>query len=228
MLRLYTFAKDKNKTAAQFILQTNLAENFHLPMSEKAYAEFVELQTEIQELQISLDHSQEEDSWTYIWGTAKYSSSRMYHFAFRSVQPPRPFIWLWESKCANNRLNTINILRRKKFKIQGNDYTCVLCDLKWEETAFHLFFNYQFSKSCCRHLNIHWCYQTDFFTTFERTRQAHSSPYFMEIFVIAAWQIWKQRNNFIFIRGRPSFDNWKLGFLEEAKLQSNRLTVLGM
>jgi hypothetical protein len=64
--RLYTFAKDKNKTATQIILQTNLAENFHLPMSERAYAEFVERHTEIQELQISLDHSQEEDSWTYI------------------------------------------------------------------------------------------------------------------------------------------------------------------
>jgi hypothetical protein len=48
--RLYTFTKDKNKTAAQFILQTNLAENFHLPMSERAYEKFVELQTEIQEL----------------------------------------------------------------------------------------------------------------------------------------------------------------------------------
>jgi hypothetical protein len=102
----------------------------------------------------------------------------MYHFAFRSVQPPRPFIWLWESKCANklkmfnwllfmDRLNTRNILRRKKIKIQGNDYTCVLCDLKREETSFHLFFNYQFSKSCWRHLNIYWYYKTDFFTAFE-------------------------------------------------------------
>jgi hypothetical protein len=35
-------------------------------------------------------------------------------------------------------------------------------------------------------------------------QQFHHS--FMEIFIIAAWQIWKQRNNFIFDRGRPSLE----------------------
>jgi hypothetical protein len=30
--RLYTFAKDKNLTAAQFILKENLADNFYLPL----------------------------------------------------------------------------------------------------------------------------------------------------------------------------------------------------
>ena len=36
-------------------------------------------------------------------------------------------------------------------------------------------------------------------------RSFNQSTFFMEIFTIAAWEIWKQRNNFIFNRGRPSF-----------------------
>ena len=44
----------------------------------------------------------------------------------------------------------------------------------------------------------------------------------MEIFTIASWQIWKQRNDTIFDRGRPSFNSWKVLFLEEAKLQAHR------
>jgi hypothetical protein len=45
----------------------------------------------------------------------------------------------------------------------------------------------------------------------------------MEIFNIAAWQIWKQRNNFIFDKGRPSLDSWKFNFCEEAPLQAHRI-----
>ena len=44
----------------------------------------------------------------------------------------------------------------------------------------------------------------------------------MEIFTIAPWQIWKQRNDTIFDRGRPSFNSRKVLFLEEAKLQAQR------
>ena len=44
----------------------------------------------------------------------------------------------------------------------------------------------------------------------------------MEIFTIASWQIWKQRNDTIFDRGRPSFNCRKVLFLEEAKLQAQR------
>jgi len=42
-----------------------------------------------------------------------------------------------------------------------------------------------------------------------QAKQHFSSPFFMEFFIIGAWQIWKQRNNFIFDRGHPSFDSWK-------------------
>jgi hypothetical protein len=55
-----------------------------------------------------------------------------------------------------NRLNTRNLLKRKKFKIEGNNYNCVLCPSGIEETAFHLFFACPFSQECWRHLNVNW------------------------------------------------------------------------
>jgi hypothetical protein len=56
----------------------------------------------------------------------------------------------------------------------------------------------------------------------EEARQSFNID-FMEVFIIGAWQIWKERNNFIFNRAIPSFTSWKIGFLDEATLQSNRM-----
>jgi hypothetical protein len=55
-----------------------------------------------------------------------------------------------------DRLNVRNILKRKKFKLQRNDYTCVLCTEKVEKTTFHLFFSCPFSQQCWHSLKIHW------------------------------------------------------------------------
>jgi len=79
-----------------------------------------------------------------------------------------------DSKCCNklrlfswlllvDRVNTRNILKRKKHKLEGNNYNCVLCSNNIEETAFHLFFNCPFSQACWRLLEIHWDFAGDFF-----------------------------------------------------------------
>jgi hypothetical protein len=46
------------------------------------------------------------------------------------------------------RLNVRNTLRRKKRKLERNDYTCVLCPRGREEITFHLFFSCPFSQEC--------------------------------------------------------------------------------
>jgi hypothetical protein len=56
-------------------------------------------------------------------------------------------------------------------------------------------------------------------------RRQFISNFFMEVFMLAAWLIWKQRNDFIFNRGRPTFQQWKIGFLKEAFLQAHRMNV---
>jgi hypothetical protein len=58
----------------------------------------------------------------------------------------------------------------------------------------------------------------------EEARSHFSSNFFMEIFIIEAWLIWKQRNDFIFSRARPSLRSWKLGFIKEASLQASRMS----
>jgi hypothetical protein len=57
----------------------------------------------------------------------------------------------------------------------------------------------------------------------EEARQSFDFDFFMKVFIIGAWQIWKERNNLIFNRANPSFSSWKIGFLDEAALQSNRM-----
>jgi hypothetical protein len=73
-------------------------------------------------------------------------------------------------------------------------------------------------------LNMHWNFQSDFFQMMMQSKHQYQNPFFMEIFIIAAWHIWKQRNNFIFDRGRPSFSSWKFSFLDEARLQALRMS----
>jgi hypothetical protein len=49
--------------------------------------------------------------------------------------------------------------------------------------------------------------------------------FFMEIFLVAAWEIWKQRNNKIFRRATPSFNNWKTSFFATLRHCSYKLSV---
>jgi hypothetical protein len=44
---------------------------------------------------------------------------------------------------------------------------------------------------------------------FLHARKASSLPFFTEVFIIAAWHIWKQRNGVIFERIMPSFRSWR-------------------
>ena len=173
----------------------------------------------------------------YIWGSRVYSSSKFYNFPYKNIQPPDLFLWIWNSKRCNklrvfswllfmDRLNTRNILKRKKQKLEGNNYNCVLCSNNIEETAFHLFFSCPFSQTCWQHLGINWDFTREFFEMMQQAKTQSQNPFFMEFFTIAAWQIWKQRNNFIFDRGRPSFISWKISFCEEARLQAHRFNVV--
>jgi hypothetical protein len=228
--RLYSFAKNKNISVAQFLTNNTLEMQFHLPLSEQAYQEYQSLQDYFQTFQVQQGAK---DSWHYIWGNSTYTSSRFYNFPFSNIHPPAPFIWIWDSKCCNklrvfswlllmDRLNTRNILKRKRHKLEGNNYNCVLCNNNMEETAFHLFFSCPFSQACWQHLGIQWDFTTSFFQMMIQAKQQFLNPFFMEFFIIGAWQIWKQRNNFIFDRDRPSFDSWRQNFLDEARLQASR------
>jgi hypothetical protein len=72
----------------------------------------------------------DEYTWTYIWGSAKYTSSKFYNLSFSAIQAPTPFKWIWDSKVSKkikifiwllfrDRINSRNLLKRKNYKIEG-------------------------------------------------------------------------------------------------------------
>jgi hypothetical protein len=122
-----------------------------------------------------------------------------------------------------DRLNVRNILRRKKFKLQGNNYSCVLCAANCEETTFHLFCACCFAQACWSRLGIHWNFSLPFHPMMEQAQNQTPRRFFMELFILAAWTIWKQRNDFIFNRAVPSFSSWERSFFNESLLQSTRM-----
>jgi hypothetical protein len=53
-----------------------------LPLSKEAYAQFCELGTLLQSIQLNSD----KDTWNYIWGSAQYSSKKAYDHLLGSQQ----------------------------------------------------------------------------------------------------------------------------------------------
>jgi hypothetical protein len=76
---------------------------------------------------------------------------------------------------------------------------------------------------CWNFLGIHWVHELYFFDTIIKAKRESQHDY-MEVFSIAAWEIWKQRNAKIF-RGTPTsfFQSWKINFLGTVKQQMYRL-----
>jgi hypothetical protein len=58
---------------------------------------------------------------------------------------------------------------------------------------------------------------------FFQARKDFAKPFFAEVFILACWHIWKQRNNKKFEHIRPSFGAWKAQFVHEASLHVHRV-----
>lgn len=192
-------------------------------MSRQAYNEYLALQHELAQLQpANIDMK---DDWTYIWGQTGFSSSRYYQYIFSSLATPRTVTWIWKSKCVpkikffawlllNDRLNTRNMLRRRhKFLEEG--YNCVLCLEGREETLEHLFFECPSSVTRWFVLGITWNEEAKIHEKLQMARLAFMQPFFMEVVMIGAWCIRKERNDFIFNGKVPSLSSWKATFKKE-------------
>lgn len=89
-------------------------------LSVQALQVYQNLQEYIQTIQV---HPDCKDSWQYIWGNNAYTSSRFYNLAYKNVQPPTLFTWIWNSKCCNKLIVFSWLLL-----MEGNNYNRVLCD----------------------------------------------------------------------------------------------------
>ena len=63
--RLFSFAKNQKISVAAFLSITDMTSHFHLPLSEQAHQEYIELQRIIQGIQL---REEDKDQWSYIWG----------------------------------------------------------------------------------------------------------------------------------------------------------------
>ena len=121
-----------------------------------------------------------------------------------------------------DRLNTRDILRRRKKHLEEG-YLCSLCHDQVNETILHLFFECQSSTARWFLLGIQWLPVPDICQKLQHQKEIFTGPYFMDLFTIAAWCIWKERNEFIFNNKAPRLSRWKRVFRVEVVLHLHRL-----
>ena len=131
--QLLSFAR-KLKCSIRFFIEQGEDRLFSLPLSQQAATQLMEIQTLIQSRVWDEDVN---DIWSYIWGSARFSSKRAYGSLIGTTAASPLFKWLWGSSnlgkhkfffwLLRDRLNTRYILKRKNMHL--DDYNCVLCNL---------------------------------------------------------------------------------------------------
>jgi len=121
-----------------------------------------------------------------------------------------------------DRLNTKNILRRKKMDL--NSYQCALCSFLVEENSQHLFLNYDFAKMCWDVIGVDIPLMSSFPDVIPTMKYHISSQFFMETIIMICWAIWTARNELIF-RGNngPCREEYIRIFFKELNLIRFRL-----
>jgi len=138
-------------------------------------------------------------------------------WAARSTLKIKVFGWLLLS----DRLNTRNMLKRRHYNI-GDDYNCLLCDQQIEETIEHMIFQCPFSQRCWSILGITWQQTGSRLRWISMAAHDWSSPMFMDVFLQAAWSIWKERNNKHFRSIPPTTLSWLQRFKHDFALLQHR------
>jgi hypothetical protein len=204
MLFLNSIPSQKNPSMTLQAAKMNhsLTQTFHLPLSTKAYQQFVQLELTVNDFQ----PSNLNDTWSYIWGRQEFSCKMAYKQLAGSAWVHPAFKWIWKSSCqhkhkvffwllAQDRLSTRNILRRKNMHLES--YACVLCDCSVEEVD-HLFLHCVFAKTCWNWIGIMVPQNKGPFQILESFRAQLNVSFFMEIIIIMCWSIWTVRNNLVF------------------------------
>lgn len=181
--------------------------------------------------QVTLDNKRS-DVWKCVWGGSS-TSSKFYSFCFRNERVDEVFSWISKTKCNMkwkvfswllmvDRVNTRNMLKRRQFVLADDDYSFMMCPTPPEETLVHLFYQCPFASTCWSALGISWPTHGNRFEIMHAGRRSWRLPMFMEVFVVAAWGIWKERNDKLFRGIPPSLCSWKAQFKEDFSLLVHR------
>ena len=114
------------------------------------------------------------------------------------------------------------MLKLRHYNI-GEVFDCLLCGQQIEETVDHMFFTCPFSKACWEKIDIAWPEfdsRLDMLTQINESGRRHL---FMEIFLTAAWSLWKERNNKHFRGFNPRIVSWLTRFKTDFGLLQYRV-----
>jgi hypothetical protein len=114
------------------------------------------------------------------------------------------------------------MLKRRHYNI-GNNFDCLLCGHHVEETVEHLFFHCSFSSVCWGKLNIIWPSQGSRLELIAHLKTLHRRKMIMDIFLVATWSMWKERNNNYFRQVPPSISSWQARFKKDFAAISHRV-----
>ena len=228
--RLFSYALNEDISVGEIVSSSDIYSLFALPLSVQADAELVQLQELNQQVTLL---PQGPDVRIFQWGNANYTASKLYNFMFGAFPIDPAIQEIWKSKCLPklrvfswlllmDRLNTKELMQRKHWQIDSGTH-CMLCNSHQEESRDHLFFSCSFAKSCWDMISIRWENNLNISARFSTAKRQFRGPCFMEIVACAAWNVWKERNDFIFRNQRPSLARWRVRFQSDISLHQFRV-----
>jgi len=91
--QLYSFAR-KQKCSVRFFIDQEVNRVFTLPLSQQASNQLDEVENLIDTF---VGDSDQKDSWSYIWGSSKFSSRKAYIRMIGQSEASPLFKWMWAS-----------------------------------------------------------------------------------------------------------------------------------
>jgi hypothetical protein len=200
----FSFVKKPTISLNTAALMNPTSNLFNLPLSVQAFDQFQQVQTILPDF----TQTNENDSWSYIWGNSFFTSKKAYRQLLGTRGADPIFKKIWKSSCQpkhkvffwlliQDRLSSRNLLRRKNMHLPS--YGCVLCLLDPEETLNHLFLECAFARECWALIGLTVVSDPDPLVRFESFKSQLHTKFYMEIIIIMCWSIWAVRNDFIFI-----------------------------
>jgi len=225
---LFSFAKTPTLTVNAVLTTDTMTDLFQLPLSEEALVQF----NSLQETCDQNTSSEGKDRWCYTWGNDIFSSAKIYRSLIDCPPAHQAFHWIWKSPCQpkhkiffwlilKDRLSTRGLLRRRNMVL--DDYNCVLCDNREEESLLHLMIQCRFAKDCWGLIHVSIASSGCFVDITEDLKSQLRSSFFMVLVILTCWSIWVARNNCIFNSLQPSVTDVKETLLQELRLVKLRI-----
>ena len=87
---------------------------------------------------------------------------------------------------------------RPRYPTNNGELTVTQCNNGDGETIEHLFFDRPFAKECWGTLNFIWERSLPIMDRLVQAASTQNIPFFTEVALIAAWELWKMRNGNVF------------------------------